>query len=360
MKRLLLGLAVLPIAFCIAHSQSSGPIEVEREFNVFTSHNAAGYFMPLFTSFQEGFATNLYSTALYDEKWCIALDFSLMGMFVPESHRTFQALLPESYADPSLSQTAEFRNGVTSRHVSGASLQPTVYGGIANPVFSAPQSESEPASFSRTVGFAEGNDIGLMPGVPHLQLMLGFPSRTELRARVLPVPTGDDRTLLYLGVALNQQVDRFLDLFGNDSTMALAVNGSFHYLNWTDIVSGTGFTAGMHFSKRWDGFTLFAGAQFETMSGDFVAAREAPTPGEVATDRQISPYEEIRAGAPIAFELESLNTARLLGGFSYRSGAVEIHADAAWASQPVISGGLTFWIASFGEKRDTMEVDSRW
>ncbi len=346
MKRTIIAIAVLLVeTFGFSYAQGPGPLEVEREFNVFTSHNAQGYFKPLFTSIQEGFATNLYHTALYSEEWSIALDLSFMGMVVPDKHRTFNAALPESFGDPLQAQTAQLRNGITERNVGGLSVQPTVYGGIATPVFSAPQSELAPASFSRTVGFAEGNNIGFMPGLPHFQLIVGAPTRTELRTRVMAVPDGD-RTFLYLGFGLNQQVDRFFDLFGDDSTMALSLNTSFHYLNWTEIMSGTSITAGAHFSKEWDGFTLYTGAQFETLNGDFLAVRERSLPGETGLEED-SPYQEIREGSPIAFELESLNSFRWLGGAAYRAGVVEFHADAAWAAQPVLSAGVTFWLAEF-------------
>ncbi|MCE2503034.1 MAG: hypothetical protein J4G05_03095 [Chlorobi bacterium] len=313
----------------VLHAQIPGPLQEEEEFKVFTPQNAEGYFKPLYTSLQEGFATNLYTTAQYDEKWNIALDISVMGMFIPDDHKTFEAILPESYADSAQSQTAELRNGIINRNVSGTSIQPTVFGDISNPVFSAPQSEEIPTLFNRmvgTVGFPEGNDINLMPGPPHFQLILGGPTRTELRTRIVPIP-GGDRTFLYLGFGLNQQIDHFMNLFGEDSTMGLAVNTSFHYMNLTETMDATGFTGGLHFSKSWDGFTLFTGAQYETMTGDFMA--------------------EILDNETIAFDLESFNSFRLLGGASYRNGAIEIHADGALAAQPVISAGLTIWIASF-------------
>ena len=320
MKQTIIATTVLFVGvFGSSFAQDPGPLIVEREFNVFTSQNAQGYFKPLFTSIQEGFATNLYHRAFYDEKWNIGLDLSFMGMIVPDGHRTYDALLPEDFGNQSVVQTAELRNGVTRRNLQGSSEQPTVYGGLATPVFSAPGSNTFPDAHNKTIGFAEGNDIGFMPGLPHLQLIVGAPTRTELRVRVVPVPDGD-RTFLYLGFGLNQQVDQFMNLFGEDSSMALAINTSLHYLDWTEIMSGTSFTAGVHFSKDWDDFSLYTGAQFETMSGDFIALREENIQGEITTG---SPYEEIREGNPIAFDIESLNHFRLLGGATYRAGIVE-------------------------------------
>ena len=314
---------------------------LNQEFGVFTSENAAGYMKPLFTSFQEGLATNLYHGAVNNDKWGIGIDVSIMGLLIPESHRSYDAALPECYADSTKARTAEYRDGRVVTNVSGSVRRPTVFGDRqSNPVYAVPQNEAN--EHCTTVGFAEGNDISLMSGLPNIQLLINAPSRTEVRARLYPVPDGD-RSLLYFGLAVSQQVDPFFDLF-SDSLMGLAVNASYHSLSWTNILSASGMTAGVHFSKAWNsGVGVYAGAQVETFSGTFTAHRKPAEGGDAST----SPYEEVREGRPISFDVESFNSFRALVGVSFKSGIVDLHADAALAQQPVFSAGMAIRFASF-------------
>lgn len=331
------------LAFGWASAQP--PLEVEREFNIFTSQSAAGYFKPLLTTLQEGFASNIYHRASYAPNWSIGLDISSPWMVIPESHKTFSAQLPDCYADPTMVQTADMRSGTTTRGINGMTSQPTYYGSIATPAFSVPQGSGE-ADVCRTVGFAEGHDIGIMPSLPNFQLIVGAPTRTELRIRAVPIPEGE-RSILYLGFGLAQQFNQWIDLFVDDPTMALAASLSLHLFDWSSTASATGFTAGFHYSKSWgSGISVVGGTQFETISGDFTAVREPLDP----SDAQISAYEEIRRNDPITIPFESLNSFRVIAGGSYRTGIVEFHLDAAVAAQPVLSAGITLWLAQWGNE----------
>jgi hypothetical protein len=326
---------------CAASSAlAQGPLLLETEFSVFTSENAQGYTKPLFTAFQEGFATNLYHRAVYEPTWGIGIDLSSMGMFIPESERTYDAKLPSCYDDQTRVKTAELRNGVMVSGVHGSVVRPTIFGDEkSSPVFAVPQTEADASCGS--VGFAEGNDIAVMPGIPNIQLLLRAPSRTELRARFFPYADGD-RSLTYVGLAVSQQLDQFIGLF-SDSLMGLSVDASWHSLTWTDILDATGYSAGLHFSKSWSGgFGVYAGAQIEGMTGTFKAEREKSN-GETVS----SPYDEVRTGAPVAFDIETFNAFRALAGISFRSGVVDLHVDGALAAQPVVSAGLAINIASF-------------
>ncbi|MCE7935603.1 MAG: hypothetical protein DYG96_13585 [Chlorobi bacterium CHB2] len=337
--------AVLAVGVLLAVSMATAqpPLEVEREFNIFTSQSAAGYFKPVLTTLQEGFASNIYHRASYAPQWSIGLDLSSPWMVIPESHKTFSAQLPDCYADPTAAQTAELRSGTLTRGISGAVQQPTYYGSIATPAFSVPQGTGE-SDFCRTVGFAEGHDIGIMPGLPNIQLIVGAPTRTELRIRAVPIPEGE-RSILYLGFGIAQQFDHWMNIFGDDKTMALAASTSLHLFDWSSTASATGVTAGIHYSKSWEGgFTVMGGTQFETISGDFTAVREPLDP----SDAQVSAYEEIRRNAPITMPFESLNSFRLVAGGSYRAGIADFHLDMAVAAQPVLSGGITIWLAQWG------------
>jgi len=339
-------IAVVAAGVLMAFGSASAqpPLEVEREFNIFTSQSAAGYFKPVLTTLQEGFASNIYHTATYAPNWSIGLDLSSPWMVIPESHKTFSAQLPDCYADPSMAQTADMRSGTTTRGIKGTVVQPTYYGSIATPAFSVPQQGTGEAVFCKTVGFAEGHDIGIMPGLPNLQLIVGAPTRTELRIRVVPIPEGE-RSILYLGFGLAQQINQWMNLFTDDPTMALAASASVHLFDWSSTANATGFTAGVHYSKSWgSGLSVVGGTQFETISGDFPAVREPLDP----SDAQVSAYEEIRRNDPITMPFESLNSFRVTAGGSYRAGIVEFHLDAAVAAQPVLSAGITFWLAQWG------------
>jgi hypothetical protein len=322
-----------------AHAQ--GPLLLETEFSVFTSENAQGYTRPLFTAFQEGFASNLYHRAVYEPSWGIGLDISAMGMLIPEAHRTYDAKLPECYADQSRVKTAEMRDSRQVDGVFGSVVRPTIFGSTtSNPVFAVPQTEG--AEDCGTVGFAEGNDIGAMPGIPNIQLLLRAPSRTEIRARFYPYSDGD-RSLTYIGLVASQQLDPFIGLF-NDSLMGLSASASYHSLTWTDIIEATGYSVGVHFSKSWrSGFGLYGGVQVEGLTGTFSAVRDSASAGETVR----SPYDEVREGRPVAFDIESQNSFRALAGVSFRSGVVDLHVDAALAAQPVVSAGLAINVASF-------------
>jgi hypothetical protein len=335
-----LSLAAAAVVGITGTASAQGPLLLETEFSVFTSENAQGYTKPLFTSFQEGFASNLYHSAVYDPSWGIGVDLSTMGMFIPESHRSYDAALPECYSDQTRVRTAEISDGRQVTGVHGSVVRPTVFGDVAsNPVFAVPQTEAD--ENCGTVGFAEGNDIAVMPGIPNIQVLLRAPSRTELRARFYPYSDGD-RSLTYVGVAVSQQLDQFVGLF-KDSLMGLSVSASWHSLTWTDIMDATGYTAGVHFSKSWSGgFGVYAGAQIEGMSGRFEAQREKSNGENVS-----SPYDEVRNGSPVAFDIESFNAFRALAGVSFRSGVVDLHVDGALAAQPVVSAGLAINIASF-------------
>lgn len=337
-RTLSLAAAVMFGAAGTAHAQ--GPLLLETEFSVFTSENAQGYTRPLFTAFQEGFASNLYHRAVYEPSWGIGLDISAMGMLIPESHRSYDAALPECYADQARVRTAELRDGQQVDGVYGSVVRPTIFGSrTSSPVFAVPQNANDDCG---TVGFAEGNDISTMPGIPNIQLMLRAPSRTELRARFYPYSDGD-RSLTYVGIAASQQLDQFLGLF-NDSLMGLSVGASYHSLVWTDILESSGFSAGVHFSKAWpSGFGLYGGVQLEGMTGTFNAVREPAQPGETVS----SPYDEVREGRPVSFDIESQNSFRALAGISFRSGVVDLHVDGALAAQPVVSAGLAINVASF-------------
>ncbi len=312
-------------------------LEINSDFNILTSKNAQGYFKPLFTTIEESFNTGLFTTANYKNGWSISLDLGLTGMFIPNSQRTFEAELPESFGNTSITETSELIGNSIRRNHSGTVTQPTIMGGISNPVFSAPQDFNSLDSLQKTIAFLEGNDISFMTGLPIVQLSFGIPTRTQFKVR-FATATISENSFSYYTLGVNQNIDKFFDLFGEDENAAIALNFAYHSLSWKPTIEMASWSLGAHGSYTFDnGFTFYGGMQYETFSGDFYAKREQ------TTKLVKSPYQEIRDQKPIAFSLESDNAFRLLGGLSYRWGILELHTDIAWAAQPVVKAGLSLW-----------------
>lgn len=338
-------------------------LEISKDFTLFTSKNLQGYLKPLFTTIGESFNAHYYTKAQYDDFWNIGLDISINGAFIPNSQKMYNAELPVAYGNTDVIDNAMLKSGTLSRQIGGTTEEPTIFGGNSFAVFSAPQvpkrstySDSRgpiPDSSFKSVAFAEGNNLDFVAGVPAVQLVLGIPTRTEFRFRFWGAPVQDE-SMIYFGIIVNQQVDHFFNLFGQDSTLGLALNLGYHSLNRDKGVSITSYSVGAHFSKSWDnGFSAFVGAQYEGLSGKFEAVRENNNPDDVAN----SPYIEVREGRPLAFDIESFNSYRILGGISYRASFAELHADVAWAEQPMVTFGITFWIANFGKKEKVETIE---
>jgi len=327
----------------VSLSNAGEPISFTKEFNLFTSQQAQGFFKPLFTTIEQSLNSNLHTIAIYEDKWSIGIDISTQGMIIPGSQKTYDAQLPELYGNTAECENAELRNGVLYRNVSGYSKQPTVYGGKSTPIFSAPQYDTHPSKHLKSNAYAEGMDISFMPGVPVLQLVFGFPTRTELRFRFLTFPVQGE-SLNYFGFILNQRFDHFFDIFGEDTTMGLAANITFHTGNRNPGIDMYSFAAGLHWSKYFeDILSVYAALQYENMGGEFQAERK----DFVESDFIESPYQEVRNGSDIIFDLESFTSFRIYGGISKRFSFLELNMNLGYASQPFISGGLTFWIADW-------------
>lgn len=336
MKNFLLYLLLILIT--AQYSYSKDELSISGEFNLFTSKNAQGYVKPLTTTFSESFNSAYYTTANYRNSWSIGLDVSFMELFIPRSQLTYNAELPLGFANRDLTNTADLRNGTTRINVPGTSVQPTIYGGHSTPVFSTPLSSSNPDSLLRTATFMEGENICQIVGVPALQLIFGFPTRTQLRIRYFGVSVSRYKVLDY-GIGINQNIDKLFDIF--PQRMGLAANFAYNSFSFEPGFNINALAAGLHYSYSFDfGLTLYCGAQFESTGGHFKAVRNIT---EDQTEYVNSPFEEIRDRKDLDFDIKSSCFGRLTGGLSYRLSFMELHADAAWAAQPIVTAGLTFW-----------------
>lgn len=321
-------------------SAESDNIEISKNFTLMTSKQMQGYFKPLFTTLEQGLNSNLFTHAKYEKKWSFAFNISGGFNFIPGSQETYEAELPEGFADQSLTLTAT-PDG--NRYIHGKIEQPTVFGGASTTVFATPQSHAYPDSMYKSLSFVEGNDIGTMLNMPAAQFIVGFPTQTQLRFRFFVVPI-QEKSMSYYSLILNQRLDDFMNLFGKDSTMGLSFHGAYHNMKRDPGIDISSWAIGFHFSKEFEfGLTAYSAVQLEGMSGEFMALRT----GSASEPIIDSPYEELRNPfMPIQFDVESFNSSRLLVGASYRIGFLELNTDFALASQPTWNMGMTFW---FGE-----------
>jgi hypothetical protein len=357
---------------CLSYSEKAfaeKDIVVTNEFKQFTSYNLQQYLKPFFTSLGQSLNSNLYTRANYQEQWNFAFDICGMGMFIPDAQKTYDAELPEQFDDYEYAEISELRDGVIRKNFGTKSQQPTIYGGDATAVFAAAKVHNSSHSYMvngveyiipdttmlKTVAFVEGEGINFMSGLPVAQLIVGTPTQTEIRLRYLFAPIKGEN-LNYFGIILNQRIDHWFHWFDNDPYVGVAVNLGFHNMHRSNGIDITSFNVGAHISKGWNnGFTVYGGLQYEDLSGEISLAREALEPGEQID----SPYKEIRFAQPIKVNIETFTHFRFTAGISYKLSFLEFHADASIASQPLLSAGLSFWLAEIGKDNTKSPVKRR-
>lgn len=298
-----------------------------------TKKNIEGYIQPLFTTFAEGINSNLFTSAYHENRWSFGIDFSEQLMVIPSSQRTYTAELPEYFGDPNRVQTVEEYNGQIIRN-STSTKQPTVFGGQSHAVFAVMQDTTQA---SASITFPGGNNIDALPNIPIVQLLFGLPTRTQLRFRVVPLSVGKPtRNILYMNIGLDQQIDTWFSNSRQRSSFALAVHAAYSVVSVSDLMDSRAFAVGIHGSySPVPTFSLFAGAQYEQMKGTvhYLSTQSAYYDGQ---DHVYS--TEVEAN------LESANHFRVVGGMTYRVSFIEFHVHGAYAVQPVISAGFSFWL----------------
>lgn len=346
--KLILQLTVVYIAiFCNLTMLHSNDLELTREFNLITSKNATGYLKPFFTTIGEGLNTSLYNTAYHSNGWSFGINFSFSGMIIPDSHLSYDAELPDLYTNSARVRTAQLKNGVLYENLSGTSKQPTLYGKDSYSIFAAPQSDTPPDSFYKSVGFLEGQNIGFMPAIPIAQLYLGLPTRTELRFRFLTFGM-QGAPFTYFTFGLNQNIDKAFGFSMPDDPLSYGINLAYHSMSrdrGIDISTlGLGITASNKFS---DDFNVYGGFMFETMSGNILFVRKDFNPDDVLN----SPYSEIRRGDDLDVKVESFNSFRLTLGAAYDWSIFKFHGDISYAAQPILNLGISIKILEHKEEK---------
>ena len=350
-------------------------INFPQEFESFTSSNFQGFTKPFFTTLGQGAQSNLYTRAVYEEKFGIFFDLSVSSMIIPQSQKTYTAQLPKHLEMTENFDYAYIDNGKVIRNFGTTISQPTIYGESANTVYLTPKTGDPADSIFKTIGFLEGNRVNTMMSLPALQFGFSLPTRTQIRLRYLGAPT-DDVMINFLSFNVNQQIDHFMGLF-DDDMMGLAFNVSYQNFFWGDYTNLHSYSAGLHFSKAWEnGLAIYTGLQYENLSGQFSMNRSNGYNAEfyredgvtlkdfenvpnslkssyvvhVAERENVknSPYEEVRLLKPVEFDIESFTNIRFLLGASYKVGIAEFHVDMGYASQMFLNGGVSLTITTWG------------
>jgi outer membrane protein OmpA-like peptidoglycan-associated protein len=157
---------------------------------------------------------------------------------------------------------------------------------------------------------------------------------------------------MYYTVGINQNIDKMFGIFEEGSPYAIAVHGAYHSISRDPGIDISSMAFGAVFSeKNESGFGYYAGLQYESFDGTIDAIRQINN----SQDAVNSPYEEVRNGKDLHLTLESFTSIKALAGLSYRTGFLELHIDAAYASQPMIAGGVSFWFFDTGEDLDVFD-----
>jgi len=344
MKKILLFIFLSTIIF--VDLRAAKEIEISREFTLLTSQHAQGYLKPLFTTLGESLNSGLFTKADYKKTFTLGIDINVMGMYIPNSQKTYDAELPDLYGNTDRVLTAVKKDGTIIHNVRGSWQQPTIYGGRSTAIFAAPQNHFAPDSFYRSVAFIEGNNIRFMSGLPVLQVFMGLPTRTQFRGRFISVPI-DGSNFTYYTIAVNQNIDRLFDMF-EDKSHSLALHFAYHSMKRSPGFEITSFAVGAHYSYEIaENFYATAAMQYEDFSGNFRAVKEKSEDLELVN----SPYLEIREARPFNFNIESFTKFRIGGGLSYKLSAMEFSASAYYASQPVLSAGFSLYLIETKEKQ---------
>ncbi|HPP39842.1 MAG TPA: hypothetical protein PK498_06060, partial [Candidatus Kapabacteria bacterium] len=127
MKKILLFIFLSTIIF--VDLRAAKEIEISREFTLLTSQHAQGYLKPLFTTLGESLNSGLFTKADYKKTFTLGIDINVMGMYIPNSQKTYDAELPDLYGNTDRVLTAVKKDGTIIHNVRGSWQQPTIYGG---------------------------------------------------------------------------------------------------------------------------------------------------------------------------------------------------------------------------------------
>lgn len=327
----------------------SKDIVISRNFVLFTSKNLEGYLQPLFTTVEQSLNNFLFGTSNLDGKFRVTLNLGFASMLIPDSHKWFDAEVPEGFSDTNITLTAQMRDGQILGKLRKPNKQPTIFGGSSVPIFAAPQNHIVPDSFYKTIAYPEGLHIEIMPGLPVLQLIFETPLHNEIRFRFFTFPIQGESFIFY-SLGLNQRFDHFVDLFGFDNKKNLNLNISFHRMYRGASFDLFSYSFGLNVSNQFHKNVLgYLGIQFENLHGIFKAIKD--TTG-LNQDIVQSPFSELREAKPVEINLKTLTKWQIKGGFTFFLPFGFLNFDLSYASQPMISLGFGIFL---GDRKNVDE-----
>lgn len=344
-------------------------LELGGTVSLLTKENFEAYSKPLFTSMGQSFNSNLWTTAIHEDRFKIGLDFSFMAMLIPESQKNYTASLPDHFTNATIAKTAYNKNGIETRQPSTVE-QPTFYGSAPTTVYSIPQDQNGNYTFQTIGGNAEfpsGNGLNAVLGIPAVQIMMDLPSRTHVRLRVVPVPSIDDDMNVFYGmVSVGHQFNQYIDPL-KDSTLGISFNAAYSLFSITNVIDANALAVGINASKKLNEFfTVFGGLQYEDFSGTFTYTRKDVTPNDASSN---TPYAEVRENLytnpgsvipnvdsqnryavnnkdtrkPVVADISTFSNFRIVAGGEVHLKALQLHAQLAYVSQFMFSGGFSVW-----------------
>ncbi len=369
--------------FCSVCTLQAQKLEIGGTVSLLTKENFESYSKPLFTSIGQSFNSNLWTTAIHEDRFKIGIDVSVMAMLIPESQKSYSAKLPDHFSDPRGAQntranTAYNKDGKET--IQPATVdQPTFYGGNPTTVYSEPLGVNTFQTVGGNAEFPSGNGLNAVLGLPAVQIMMDLPSRTHVRLRVVPVSSiDDDKNLFYGMIGVGHQFNQYIDGL-NDSTLGISFNVAYSLLSLTNSIDANALAIGINASKKLDKyFTVFGGIQYEDFSGTFTYTRKNVTP---ANQESNTPYDEVRDNMyrdptndnnliidsdgryvpfelpqglpseytklyerkPVVADINTFSNIRIAAGGECHLGALQLHAQVAYLSQFMFSGGFSVW-----------------
>lgn len=343
-KKLLLFFSAVILLIILSIKLKAQDTKVDDIFEGYSSEYVGGYLKPVFTSIHQGLNSNFYTNNNYKKgEWRFGLDISGNAMMVPESQKTFTTAIPSEWTNSKIS----YLDGSGNTVYTGEKTieQPTFYGSTSNPLFSTDTLGN--SSIVKT--YLEGINLSNVSSLPNLQFVIGLPTQTEVRLRGF-----GGEGAMYYGIIINQRVDEMLDLFGMDKKHSLGVNFAFQGASFEyDDINTTrnleiamdmntiafGLNYGYNITKN---FNLYSGVQFETLSGNLDA---------IYLDK--SDLSNNTLPHVINADITSYTNFRALVGLSYKLSFAEFHIDGIYASQPMLTAGITFHFGSWGLEEET-------
>lgn len=330
------------IFLCIfASTLFAKDIVISRNFVLFTSRNLEGYLQPLFTSIEQSLNNSLYGTSNLDGKFRVSLNITLSSLLIPDSHKWFDAEVPDGFYDSTATITSQIRDGKIVSKIVKPNKQPTIFGGSSVPIFASPQNHAYPDSVYKTIAYPEGLHLDIMFGLPVIQMIFETPLKNEFRLRFLTFPIQGE-SFVFFSLGINQRIDHFFDLFGFDKAKNLNVHAVLHRIYRGTSFDLTSYAMGINASNQFNKNLLgYIGIQFEDLTGHFKAIKD--TSG-LNNDIINNPFLELREARPIEITFKTFTKWQIKGGLNFNFSFGFLNFDLSFASQPMVSVGFGFYL----------------